>query len=189
MSALQSQYIISPEEEVLQTSVKKTDREVLIPELFQLLLTCSPERTETVRWQASFHYWQMETHSSVLAWRIPGTGEPGGLLSMGSHRVGHNWSDLAAVAAAATMPYFVFLYGLHFKIYFFLLWVLLPQLSCHFHLHDCIFLSLLFQPVCLLPWSESLIGSISLAIFCFFKKLIQPHSAFWLENLIYLHLK
>ena len=38
----------------------------------------------------------MATHSSVLAWRIPGMGEPGGLLSMGSHRVGHNWSDLAA---------------------------------------------------------------------------------------------
>ena len=37
--------------------------------------------------------------SSVLAWRIPGTGEPGGLPSMGSHRVGHNWSDLAAAAA------------------------------------------------------------------------------------------
>ena len=35
----------------------------------------------------------MATHSSVLAWRIPGTGEPGGLLSMGSHRVGHDWSD------------------------------------------------------------------------------------------------
>ena len=41
----------------------------------------------------------MATHSSVLAWRIPGTGEPGGLLSMGSHRVGHNWSDLVAAAA------------------------------------------------------------------------------------------
>ena len=36
------------------------------------------------------------THSSILAWRIPGTGEPGGLLSMGSHRVGHDWSNLAA---------------------------------------------------------------------------------------------
>ena len=44
---------------------------------------------------------KMATHSSVLAWRIPGTGEPGGLLSMGSHRVEHNWSDLAAAAAAA----------------------------------------------------------------------------------------
>ena len=42
---------------------------------------------------------EMATHSSVLAWRIPGMAEPGGLLSMGSHRVGHNWSDLAAVAA------------------------------------------------------------------------------------------
>ena len=39
------------------------------------------------------------THSSVLAWRIPGMGEPGGLPSMGSHRVGHDWSDLAAAAA------------------------------------------------------------------------------------------
>ena len=42
----------------------------------------------------------MATHSSVLAWRIPGTGEPGGLPSMGSHRLGHDWSDLAAAAAA-----------------------------------------------------------------------------------------
>ena len=38
------------------------------------------------------------THSSVLAWRVPGTGEPGGLPSMGSHRVGHDRSDLAAAA-------------------------------------------------------------------------------------------
>ena len=43
----------------------------------------------------------MATHSSVLDWRIPGTGEPGGLLSVGSHRVGHDLSDLAAAAAAA----------------------------------------------------------------------------------------
>ena len=40
----------------------------------------------------------MATHSSVLAWRIPGTGEAGGLPSMGSHRVGHDGSDLAAAA-------------------------------------------------------------------------------------------
>ena len=39
---------------------------------------------------------EMATHSSVLAWRIPGTGELGGLPSMGSRRVGHDWSDLAA---------------------------------------------------------------------------------------------
>ena len=38
----------------------------------------------------------MATHSSILAWRIPGMGEPGGLLSMGLHGVGHDWSDLAA---------------------------------------------------------------------------------------------
>ena len=42
----------------------------------------------------------MATQSSVLARRLPGTGEPGGLLSMGSHRVGHDWSDLAAAAAS-----------------------------------------------------------------------------------------
>ena len=52
----------------------------------------------------TFHFYglekEMATHSSVLAWRIPGMGEPGGLLSMGSHRVGHDRSDLAAAAAA-----------------------------------------------------------------------------------------
>ena len=42
----------------------------------------------------------MATHPSTLAWRIAGTEEPGGLLSMGSHRVGHDRSDLAAAAAA-----------------------------------------------------------------------------------------
>ena len=50
----------------------------------------------------TFHFHALEkemaTHSSVLAWRIPGTREPGGLPSMGSHRVGHDWSDLAEVA-------------------------------------------------------------------------------------------
>ena len=46
----------------------------------------------------------MATHSSVLAWRIPGTGEPGGLPSMGSHRVGHDLSDLAA-AATLLLPF------------------------------------------------------------------------------------
>ena len=41
----------------------------------------------------------LTTHSSVLVWRIPGMGEPGGVPSMGLHRVGHDWSDLAATAA------------------------------------------------------------------------------------------
>ena len=43
---------------------------------------------------------EMAIHSSVLAWRIPGIGQPHGLLSMGSHRVGHDGSDLAAAATA-----------------------------------------------------------------------------------------
>ena len=51
----------------------------------------------------TFHFHALEKemalHSSVLAWRTPGTGEPGGLQSMGSLRVGHDWSDLAAAAA------------------------------------------------------------------------------------------
>ena len=54
----------------------------------------------------TFHFHALEremaTHSSVLAWRIPGTGEPGGLPFMGSHRVGHDWSNLVAAAAAET---------------------------------------------------------------------------------------
>ena len=51
----------------------------------------------------TFHFHALEkemaTHSNVLAWRTPGTDEPGGLPSMESHRVGHDWSDLAAAAA------------------------------------------------------------------------------------------
>ena len=53
----------------------------------------------------TFHFHALEkemaSHSSILAWRIPGMGEPLGLLSMGSHRVRHDWSNLAAAAAAA----------------------------------------------------------------------------------------
>ena len=54
----------------------------------------------------TFHFHALEkemaTHSIVLAWRIPGTGEPGGLPSMGSHRVGHDLSELAAAAAVVS---------------------------------------------------------------------------------------
>ena len=57
-------------------------------------------RTQLSDFTFTFHFHALEkemaTHSSVLAWRIPGTGQPGGLLSMGSHRVRHDWSDLAA---------------------------------------------------------------------------------------------
>ena len=56
----------------------------------------------------TFHFHALEkemaTHSSVLAWRIPGTGEPGGLPPMGSHRVGHDWSDLAAATKRLRTP-------------------------------------------------------------------------------------
>ena len=49
----------------------------------------------------TFHFHALEkevaTHSRVLVWRIPGTGEPGGLPSMGSHRVGHDCTDLVVV--------------------------------------------------------------------------------------------
>ena len=72
---------------------------------------CSPwgrwgsDTTEQLHFHFHFHALEKEmaTHSSVLAWRIPGTGEPGGLLSMGSHRVGHDWSDLAAALSIFKM--------------------------------------------------------------------------------------
>ena len=61
-------------------------------------------RTRLSDFTFTFHFHaldkKMATHSSILAWRIPGTEEPSGLPSMGSHRVGHDWSDLAAAAAA-----------------------------------------------------------------------------------------
>ena len=60
-------------------------------------------RTRLSDFTFTFHFHaldkEMATHSSVLSWRIPGTEEPGGRLSMGSHRVGHDWSDLAVAAA------------------------------------------------------------------------------------------
>ena len=54
-------------------------------------------------WTPHFHALEKEMaiHSSILAWRIPGTGETGGLSSKGSHRVGHDWSDLAL----SSLPY------------------------------------------------------------------------------------
>ena len=63
-------------------------------------------RTRLSDFPFTFHFHALEkemaTHSSVLAWRIPGTGEPGGLPSLGSHRVGHNRSDLAVVSLNLT---------------------------------------------------------------------------------------
>ena len=60
-------------------------------------------RTRLSDFPFTFHFHALEkemaTHSSVLAWRIPQMVEPGGMLSMGLHRVGHDWSDLAAAAS------------------------------------------------------------------------------------------
>ena len=60
-------------------------------------------QTRLIDFTFTFHFHELEeemaTHSSVLAWRIPGTAKPGGLPSMGSHRVRHDWSGLAAAAA------------------------------------------------------------------------------------------
>ena len=68
------------------------------------LVGCSPRGLSDFPFTFHFHALEKEmaTHSSVLAWRIPGMGDPGGLPSMDSHRVGHDWSNL--VAAAAEWP-------------------------------------------------------------------------------------
>ena len=64
-------------------------------------------RTRLSDFTFTFHFHALEkemaTHSSVLAWRIPETGEPGGLPSMGLHRVGHNYSDLATSLSFFTL--------------------------------------------------------------------------------------
>ena len=91
------------------------------------LVGCSPwgrwesDTTERLHFHALEK--EMATHSSVLAWRIPGTGEPGGLPSMGSNRVGHNWSNLAAAAAAWSIEGWCFLnwYLIHCFFFFFAL--------------------------------------------------------------------
>ena len=68
------------------------------------LVGCSPWGRHDFTFTFIFHFHALEkempTHSSVLAWRIPGTGEPGGLPCMESHRVEHDWSDLAAAATS-----------------------------------------------------------------------------------------
>ena len=70
---------------------------------------CSPwghwgsDTTERLHFHFQVLEKEMANHSSVLSWRIPGMGEPGGLPSMWSHRVRHDWSDLTAAAAAAAV--------------------------------------------------------------------------------------
>ena len=76
-------------------------------------------RTQLSDFTFTFHFDALEkelaTHSSVLAWRILGMGEPGGLPSMGSHRVGHDWGDLAAAVAAAASKIFLLVLALILK--------------------------------------------------------------------------
>ena len=62
-----------------------------------------------------YHICAPPTHSNVLACRIPGMGEPGGLSSIGSHRVGHDWSDLAGHSHCSL--FFVFEHGLSFFLF------------------------------------------------------------------------
>ena len=85
------------------------------------LVGCSPwvakSQTPLCKFTFTFHFyaWEKEvaTHSSVLALRIPGTGEPGGLPTVGSHRIRHDWSDLAIAVAVAI--YYIFVLILIFE--------------------------------------------------------------------------
>ena len=92
-------------------------------------------RLNNFTFTSHFHALEKEvvTHSSVLAWRIPGTGEPGGLLSMGSHRVGHDWSNLAA----AYLPFT----GNYIKWYITILYKIIPEFnfSQQFLLNNCVY--------------------------------------------------
>ena len=78
------------------------------------LVDCGPRGGEESGTTERLHFHALEkemaTHSSVLAWRIPGKVEPGGLPSMGSHRVGHDWSDLVAAAAASDIKALLFFF-------------------------------------------------------------------------------
>ena len=96
-------------------------------------------RTQLSNFTFTFHFHAVEkevaTHSSVLAWRIPGTGEPGGLPSMGSHRVGHDWSDLAAAVA----------FSFQLKNFFLFESVFLPFIALFLLAHRLMWFLILFQ--------------------------------------------
>ena len=110
---------------------------------------------------------EMATHSSLLAWRIPGVGEPGGRPSMGLHRVGHDWSDLAA-AAFNIVLYSIRLYFYHQSH---------PQLCvcvCLFVFHfgsiSSFFLKLFLHSSPVVYWAHTNLGrsSFSATYFCLF---------------------
>ena len=88
-------------------------------------------RTQLSDFTFTFHFHALEkemaTHSNDLAWRIPGTGEPGGLPSMGSHRVRHDWSDLAAAAALSVLiSLLVFRVNPSFMVLYFICLFIIP---------------------------------------------------------------
>ena len=91
--------ISKKEEHIWENMNLESFQEIIFP-----LSGVAKSRTRLSDFTFTFHFHALEkemaTHFSVLAWRIPGTGEPGGLPSLGSHRVGHDWRDLAAAAAS-----------------------------------------------------------------------------------------
>ena len=98
------------------------------------LVDCSPwghKESDTTKW-LHFHALEKElaTHSSVLAWRIPGMGKPGGLAPMVFHRVGHGWSHLAACRGSWHLQTVrvLLLFQSGFLLFHFLLWLLWPKL-------------------------------------------------------------
>ena len=108
LSCYQSEKVMAPHSSTLAWNMPWTES----------LVGCSPWgcRDQTLLSDFTFTFRchalgkEMATHSSVLAWRVPGTGEPDGLPSLGSHRVGHEWSDLAAAALANSYSSFLLLH-------------------------------------------------------------------------------
>ena len=88
-------------------------------------------QTQLSNFTFTFHFHALEkemaAHSSVLAWRIPGTGKPGRLPSIGSHRVRYDWSDLAAAAACFFIKNYFSLISCKCKVYSVLINILLSH--------------------------------------------------------------
>ena len=119
----------------------------------------------------TFHFHALEremaTHSSVLAWRIPGTGEPGGLPSLGSHRVGHDWSDLAAAPDDAYVQS----------------WVAVTKELCGWKGQKVFYLVLLEKLSQLLSQSHSLTGPSKAEPFALFPLPRMPSIVFFFSSL------
>ena len=139
---------------------------------YAAVLGVAASRTGLSGFAFTFHFHALEkamaAHSSVLAWRIPGTGEPGGLPSMGSHRVGHDWSDLAA--AWCLFPFSLF--GNHKSI-----------------LYICEFVSVFLQSfTCLIfqfPHVSDTIQCSSFCVWFILLSIIPSRSVFVVANFIF----